>query len=60
MPEKNLRLQKRLEEFNRLVDQSIAELRGIKVKARRVREKLASNLLNFIKCSPVLRRPVGG
>ena len=36
MHEKNHRIQKRLERINRLVDQSIAELRGIKVKARRV------------------------
>ena len=41
MPEKSLHFQEWLERFNRLVDQSIAELRGIKVKARRVREKKA-------------------
>ena len=36
MPEKNLRLKEWLERSNRLVDQSIAELRGINVKTRRV------------------------
>jgi len=36
MAEKNIRFQEWLERFNLLVDQSIAELRGIKVKARRV------------------------
>jgi len=47
MPEKNLRPQGWLEGFNRLVDQSIAELRSIKVKARRVREKKAVKWYSF-------------
>jgi hypothetical protein len=37
MPEKNPRLQKRLERLNRLVDQYTKELLNITVKARRVR-----------------------
>jgi len=41
MPEKNLHFHEWLERFNLLVDRSIAELRGIKVKARRVRERKA-------------------
>ena len=47
MAEKNIRFQEWLERFNLLVDQSIAELRGIKVKARRVREKKAVKWYSF-------------
>ena len=54
MPEKNLRIKKRLERFNLLVDRSIAELRGINVKARRVREKKAVKWYHFPK---QVRRP---
>ena len=56
MPEKNLRFQEWLERFNRLVDQSIAELRGIKVKARRVMEKKGVKWYSFP--TQVIRRDI--
>ena len=56
MPEKNLRLQEWLERFNRLLDQSIAELHGIKVKARRVRERKAVKWYSFP--TQVIRRDI--
>jgi len=39
MPEKNVRLQEWFEKFRWIIDESIAEQRAIKVKARRVREE---------------------
>ena len=55
MPEKNIRIQEWLKEFNRLVDRSIAELRGIKVKARRVRERKAK--VKWYSFPTQVRRP---